>query len=190
MSIPRVGYSILMDTRKKAAQATIKEFMKPMPISMSNGNHVYSDSETSSSGGQSASNSKSQSPASLMLCLILNPYILDFIFRMMTRCRVVYVLVRRVLLVGDILLILIWRSKNCVNFIYCRQEAFSNIVRIRVVPITAVLCIIMKNWISNQVKFGLMTLLLMEIKKEPMKMKDYYMILSLIESVMNYVLDL
>jgi hypothetical protein len=54
-----------MDTRKKAAQATIKEFVKPTSTSVSMRSGFYSDSETSSSGGQDASNSKSSSPASL-----------------------------------------------------------------------------------------------------------------------------
>ena len=108
----------------------------------------------------------------------------------MTRCQIVYVLVRRVLLNGEILLKLIWRTKNYVNFVYCRQEAFSDIVQTRVVPITDVGCIIFKKWLSNQVKFRLMNLLLMEIKMEPMKMKEYYEIMSLIESVIDYNLDL
>ena len=43
-------------------------------------------------------------------------------------------------------------KKECLNFIYFSQVAFSNIVHLRVIPITTVLCIILKKWISNQVK--------------------------------------
>ena len=63
-SIPRFGYSFTMDTRKKAAKATIKEFVKPRPTSIKK-SHNYSDSDTSSCEGQNASNSKSPNPASL-----------------------------------------------------------------------------------------------------------------------------
>ena len=183
-----------MDTRKKAAQATIKEFVKPTSTLVSMRSGFYSDSETSSSGGQDASNSKSSSPASLrdFINALLHVEPLHFGFYLLNDDKMPSCLCpcAKGLTCWRDFLILIWRSKNCVNSVYCCQEAFSNIVQLRVVPITAVLCIILKKWISNQVKFGLTNLLLMEIKKEPMKMKENYMILSLMESVMDYVLDL
>ncbi len=83
--------------------------------------------------------------------------------------------------------------KNCEDFVYCRQKAFSNIVQIRVVPITDVPRIIFKNWILNQVNFGLRSLLLKEIKKVMLcqelwtKMKAF-MVLSLIDRAILVVL--
>ena len=83
--------------------------------------------------------------------------------------------------------------KNCVDFVYCHQKAFSNIVQLRVVPITVVPGIILKNWILNQVKFGLRSLLLKEIEKEMLcqelwtKMKAF-MVLSLIDRAILVVL--
>ncbi len=65
VTIPRVCYKISMEIRNKAAQATIAEFTKPTPTLVSKNSPVYSDSDSSTSGGPDASNSKSPSPASL-----------------------------------------------------------------------------------------------------------------------------
>ena len=64
-SIPIFYYTFSMDTRKKAAQATIKEFVKPTLTLVFKKSYNYSDSDTSSCEGQNASNSKSPNPASL-----------------------------------------------------------------------------------------------------------------------------
>ena len=69
----------------------------------------------------------------------------------MTRGEVVYVLVRVVLLLGELLLALKWRGKIGVNFLFFNQVAFFNIVMIRVMPFIFELCIIFENWIFNQV---------------------------------------
>ena len=61
----KICYSISMDIRKKAAKTTIEEFTMPAPTLVFKNIHVYSDSDTSSYGGQDALNSKSPSPASL-----------------------------------------------------------------------------------------------------------------------------
>jgi len=128
-----------MDRRKEAVQATIEEFVKSMISSKSDKRNVYSDSYSSYCGEQDA-----PSPTLLKKILmgypIWNLYILDFIFRMMWRHQVVYVLVHGGLLVGEVIILWILRMKYHVNFKYSCQKVLCNIVKLRVVPITTVFC--------------------------------------------------
>jgi len=98
MLLPRFDYKFSMDRRKEAVQATIEEFVKSTISSKSDKRNVYSDSYSSYCGEQDA-----PSPTLLKKILmgypIWNLYILDFIFRMMWRHQVVYVLVHGGLLV-------------------------------------------------------------------------------------------
>ena len=111
MLLPRYHYTFSMD-RKEAAQATIEEFVK---------RNVYSESDSSSFGEQDA-------PSPTLLKNFINglsffePLHLNFIFQMMWRHQVVYVLVHRGLLVGEGIILLIGRMKYHVNFKYsCRK---------------------------------------------------------------------
>jgi hypothetical protein len=64
--IPRISYKFLLDSRKKAAQATIDEYVKPNVRSLLKKSHgPYSDSDTSSCEEQVVSNSNSPSHTSL-----------------------------------------------------------------------------------------------------------------------------
>ncbi len=83
-----------MDSRKKAAQATIDFFAKSNVKSVSKNSHgPYSDSDTSSCEDHVVSLPSSTSlNILLMVCLILNLYILGFIWTKI-RIEVVYVLV-------------------------------------------------------------------------------------------------
>jgi len=139
MLLPRFHYTFSMDRRKEAVQATIEEFVKSMISSKSDKRNVYSDSYSSYCGEQDA-----PSPTLLKKILmgypIWNLYILDFIFRMMWRHQVVYVLVHGGLLVGEVIILWILRMKYHVNFKYSCQKVLCNIVKLRVVPITTVFC--------------------------------------------------
>ena len=87
ISIPRVGYVFLMDMRKKAAQATIDYFAKPMLTSVTKNSHgCYSESDTSFCEEQDASNSNSPSPDSLRDFINALPHFepLHFGFYLMT----------------------------------------------------------------------------------------------------------
>ena len=73
-----------------------------------------------------------------------------------------YVLVHVVLLLGELLFALKRRGKNVVNFLLFSQVAFLNIVQLRVMPITTVLCIILKKlniqpgkiWVDKSISDG------------------------------------
>ncbi len=79
--IPRICYKISMDSRTKAAQATINAFAKSHVKSVSKNSHgPYSDCDSSSCEDQVLSLPSSSSlKVLLMVCLILNHYILGFI---------------------------------------------------------------------------------------------------------------
>jgi len=144
MLLPRYHYTFSMDRRKEAAQATIEEFVKSTISLKSDKRNVYSESDSSSFGEQDA-------PSPTLLKKIINglsffePLHLDFIFQMMWRHQVVYVLVHGGLLVGEVIILLIGRMKYHVNFKYSCRKVLCTIVKLRVVPIMTLFCLILES---------------------------------------------
>ena len=116
---------------------------------MSKTRYFYSDSDTSSCRGQDASNSKSPSPASLRVFNNALPNLdnLHFGFYLLKddkRQSCIWPCVRG---------LTPWRNsfhiemerEDCCKTSFFSQVVFSNIVQLRVMSITAALCIIFKN---------------------------------------------